>query len=150
MGNGKKKKKVQQRCRLSSYLFIRVHLFSLQTGASWEHQMVGRICLLFSATAVSEPEVPRSDRLLQVRCEITLSLRPGKNILKDTGLEGFVEWARVDRTAWVYHILLPVSQSTVTVRPQRFGRIWMNQTLPMFKSYTIESHFNWKLKQTHA
>lgn len=40
-----------------------------------EHQMVGRFCLLFSATGFSQPEVLRSQRLPQVYGEITLTRR---------------------------------------------------------------------------
>lgn len=94
--------------------------------AAWEHQMVGRICLLFSATGFSEPEVLRSQRLLQIHGEITLSLRPEKYIWKDCETSGIcrMSWSRSYR---VYH--KAETFSTVGVRPLTFGRMWMSDLI---------------------
>lgn len=95
-------------------------------SAAWEHQMVGRICLLFSATGFSEPEVLRSQRLLQVHGEITLSLRPEKIHLKGCGTSGIcrMSWSR---SYHVYH--KAETLSAVGVCPLTFGRIWMSDLI---------------------
>lgn len=90
-------------CRGAGYLHIYSSGFiSLPADSTArEHQMVGRLCLLFSATGFSQPEVLRSQRLPQVYGEITLTRRLEKYIWKDVEPTGFVEWAEVDHTMYV-------------------------------------------------
>lgn len=79
-----------------------LHIYSLgfisfpADSTAWEHQMVGRICLLFWATCFSEPEVLRSQRLLRVYGEIILFLRLKKLYLQECGTSGIckMNWSQ--------------------------------------------------------
>lgn len=116
-------------------------------SATWEHQIVGRTCLLFSATGFSEPEVRRSQGLLQVYGEITLSLRLKKYIYKDVGPLGFVEWAEVDH---VHH--KAEMRSTLGFHSRTFGRTWMTDMildLPFFLCFCPSPPFTPRLHILH-